>query len=797
MPDFLPPKVVGELSTLNTYVVVENHQPGTTIKIWADETTLIGTKTGATGGRDQVSINPSFLPLTGGTSLTATQEDSDGFPSKRSPVPVIVQVVPNPLNRVRFEGTVYSCVDFLRASGLTPGAKFEVHQPSASGGSGAPIGQGETYNGSADIVLNQTVDNVNPLILRQIANSLTSDALYPMPIIAAPMASDRKLPQLTVKEALDCGWYIDVTGTIAGIRARIKRGRNGTTTDFFGYGGDVQTRFWTPEPFRAGDITVADQEMRRDCKVQPSDPSKTYEVELRTIHPPLIDPPVCLDAEEIELLNIEPGAEYAVYAIFNTTSGEKQRLIGRGQFPVKEPDRTIPINRVEADPTQLPGTVPSLVINQTACGWTSSLSPPVAMEHLGVPTTPKLPDQLLSCAVYVRVANVRAGSWVSVHSKLRGGTLSGPPEDWLGGRIGRTKAKGIEVSVYVPYGLIEGDTVWACETGCQDKPSHSDPASVESSGRALLQPHLLEPVYPSDRTIRVQKLVTGARIFTRVLGPKHPGGQKLYTMYAWAPECEVYVGDLYEKDQITVFQGLCDSNFTKNQSKTATVILGTMAISIAPVSSIWGTTRDFSVQAKDPSRGDALISGDVLINGVHVGSTTANFAWTAPTSGSAAAVQVNAAGYMPWSGSITLMRPQGTVPNPVPVVVGGSGGSGGSSGKNASYWYTCEPVTGGVKFKINGANFPTTPNTQVTIMPQFNGNFTAFGITRTCGEDAQAGTNGPFGPFSVDAAGKFEVTVGPVRFGCQSTCAVSLLLSCNRLLPSQITHPGGPYCNCG
>jgi hypothetical protein len=38
-----------------TFVIVENHQPGTT-KIWTDGTTLIGTKARTSGGRDQSAL---------------------------------------------------------------------------------------------------------------------------------------------------------------------------------------------------------------------------------------------------------------------------------------------------------------------------------------------------------------------------------------------------------------------------------------------------------------------------------------------------------------------------------------------------------------------------------------------------------------------------------------------------------------------------------------------------------------------------------------------------------------------
>jgi len=812
MPDFLPPKVVGELSTLNTYVIVENHQPGITLKVWADGNTLIGSKIGAEGGRDKVSINSNFLPLKVGTSITATQESPGEPPSRPSPIPVIIQAVPNPLNQARFEGTIYHCVDFLRTSGLTPGAKVEVHQPGASGiGPGSLIGQGETYNGPADIGLTQTVNDVNPLIIRQIAGPLTSDARYPMPIVPIPRLLAQtpaevlnKLPQLTIKEALDCDWYVDVAGTITGVVARIKRTRNGNAIDFLGHGWDVQTRFWMPELFRANDLAVADQHVPAGagigaapsrCDIQSSDPSDKYLVYSQPIHPPLIVPPVCLDAEELELLNIKPGADFAVYAIFKTTAGDKQRLIGRGRFPMKEPDSTILINRIEPDLDQMPDTVPSLLINQTACGWTSPPSPAVEMESLGAPTTPKFPDRLFACAVYVRVANVRAGSWVSVHSQLRGGNLAGRPMDWLGGRIGRDKVNGTEVSVYVPYGLIEGDIIWACATGCQNDTSHSDPKVVEAAPDLLLA-QIVEPVYPSDTWIVVQKMTTGAHVITRVLGPKQPNGKKFYTSYAWGPEIRIFVGDLYEGDKITVFQGLCHANVTENQSNTVTAILGTLDVSIAPSSAKNGWTASFLVHATDPDRGNALVSGEVLINGVKVGSTNAIFAWAVAYNhiGAAflASVHVKAAGYKLWEGTITVdmssgsstgpgpsRSPPGTIP-PKPV-----------DAKKASYSYTCKPLAGGIEFTVKGVDFPA--GAQATITPSIEGTFTAFGQTKICGEAVLATTKGPFGPFTVDATGKFEATV-TVLYGSLPSCYGKVRVSCNK--PVGITEPSGPICRC-
>lgn len=787
MSDSFRPKLVGEVSTLNTYVVVENHLPGTTLKILSDGTTLIGTKTNSIGGRDQVIIDPPFLPLTEGASLTATQEESGGPPSYPSLPIKVKRAVPS---HGRFDGIIYRCVDFVRVSGLTEGSAFEVHEAPASGTSPASrIGQGTTYNGWADVSLTRPVSNSMPLTLRQIVGPANDFSTYPIPIIPVPVTVPGKLPRLTIFEASDCGWFARIAGTITGVEVEISRVRDGSIAAFVGRGWDGETQFWLPDPFRADDLVTSDQQMLPRCEMENSDESNKYRVMPRVIYPPLIVGPVCLDADELELMNVEPGAGYAVYAIFKTASGDKQRVVGRGQFPVPldVPDRTtgmnptILINRVGNDPEQLPNTVPSLFITQTACSWTSSSSPPVEMQPLGAPPKPELPDKLLACGVYVRVTKVRPGSWVSLHSKHAAGDPITRPDD---GRIGLGHATASEISLYVPSGLNEGDTVWARAAGCQDQPSYSDTAGVGAI-QGLLQAHIIDPVYPIDHTVVVEKLIVGAQIFARVVGSKHPGGQQFHKSEAWAPEVEVFVGDVFEGDTITIFQSLCHANATENQSNTVTVTLGTMVVSIAPTEVTLGSNSTILVKAADPARGYGLVNGDVLINGTKVGSTNVAFAWAAPASGSTQAVQIQAAGYKTWSGAIALKPAQTTPPKS-----GGTGSGPPPKKKMASYSYSCKSLFNGVEFTITGLDFP--PGSHVTITPQYDGIFTAYGVTHICGE---GGSTGPFGPFMADAAGKFAATV-TVYYGCQSTCSVRLFASCDKLLPSEITDPKGPYCKC-
>ncbi len=789
MSEFSPPIVHGPLSTENKYVILSTQETGTTLKVIANGKTVIGTKNVADGGWDVVQIDPAFLPLKAGTALTATQEKPGGPPSNPSPKPVVVWAVPKPLGQGKFDGVIYGCVTHVRVFGLTPGAKFEIHQPL-----GSVIGTGETYGGSAEVGLKNTVKQMDPLILRQKAGGQKSDAQYPMPIVSVPQLPSRKLRQLKITRALDCDYSVVLEGTINGVGCTITRDRLGTATDFVGFGLDNVTTFWVNEPFHGEDVVSAVQWMDKQCDMIESDPSPQYLVKPQQVQPPLIIPPICLDAQRLDLINIRPGAAYKVYEVFKTTSGDKQRLNCHGLFPKKDPQPFVYINPVKPPADQLPGTVPSLFINQKACEWTSPPSPQVAMEPLGAPVTPALPDPLYACAVCVRVTNVRPGSWVSVHSQLRGGSLAEPQKQWLGGEIGGVHAWDTEVSVPVAP-LIKGDTVWACATGCQNIPSHSVPAQVAASV-GVLQAEITEPVYPSDTAINIRKLVTGASVIARVSGPNHPGGEEYYSAYAWGPEISMYVGQLFDGDKITVFQSLCHTDATENQSNTVNVHLGAMAVSIAPSEASKGWNTKFLVTATDPKRNDMLVSGEVLFDGLKVGQTNIAFAWLSWNLGKVA-VQVNADGYQPWLGSINVVSYFD--PN---AGIGGVGsskspdgrGAGGKKSSTPSYTYSCEPLQGGVKFKVNGTGFP--PGAKVYIDHHFDGIFTdAWGQSLICGIDEPQNQKVPFGPVTVQADGKFEATI-TIMYGCQPTCRVRVVVTSPDLQPGQIVDPGGPFCQC-
>jgi len=779
MPNFLPPIVVGPLSTENKYVKVETHQPGTTLKIISNGANVIGEKPNADGGKDIVMLD---MPLVAGMAITATQEDpGGGAASNPTPEPVIVWSVPSPLGEGRIEGPIYHCVEFLHISGLFPGAKFEIHQTRFFGDPIRPeslVGHGDTYNGFADVTLTRGINRSLPLILRQAAGMETSNATHPYPIYLLPL---KELPTLIINEALECGYYVDVEGTFNGITVNITRQRDKKVKNLSGVGWDGHTRFWVSEEFQVLDIVSAGQVAYGQCNIKPSQASSMYEVQKRDISRPKIDPPVCRDAQKIYLTDIEPGAQFTVYAYIPTKDGEVTQQIGIGTFAKEDPRPYIYINPIGSLPNELQKEAPRIGVVQTVCGKNSRESIQVKMEPLGAAIVPAFSDVLYECACVVRVKNVRPGSIVSIHSQMHGGNHRAQPE---GGRIGDAHAKEDEVCVPVHSGLIEGDTVWAYVSGCQKNASISTAASVVPwTGR--MQSMIVEPVYPSDTTISLSSLVTGARLLIDIVGVGHPAGRRVLEYFACGPEMKVYVGQLFDDDRITVYQSLCNNNARENQSNTVIVEAGQINASIVPALAYYNENNTILVQATDPRRGDVLVGGEVLFDGSTVGQTNREFGWRPATLG-IVNVLVNAPGYESWNGILRVGR----------RVTGGGfprrGGAPPNEQQRPMYTYTCSTYEGGASFSVSGTGFP--PKSLVTIRPHVSGIYRVPNPSRyrMCGNVHP--DDHSFGPFQVDSEGEFNETIS-VRFDCLPGCSIRIFVDNNKAF--SIVHPEGPNCNCG
>lgn len=767
MSTIFPPLLPGPITTESTVVVVENHKAGVTLTVRAG-TATVGIKFASDGGRDEVKLTRKLLE---NEEVTATAEEPGGSTSGKSNV-YKVRAIPVPLPPARFEGTLYQCVGAAMVSGIEVGATIEIHQPA-----GTVIGTATSTDGFAVVALSPGLASSKPVV-RQAVPGRHTDATYPAELLPVPTVTGRKLPPEKITGADDCGYVVGVSGTVCGATTRISRTRSGVT-EYFGTGWDGQTNFYLPDELHAGDVLTASQDVPKQCEVIRSDESPKFDVVPGPVYPPLIVPPVCRDAEEVELLNARPGANFEIFAIIPTTTGDQRVQVGGGTFAKKDPKSRVRIDRVPPVPGATPGTTPRLEARHIACTKASDFSPAVTMEPLGAAIiVPKLLDPLFACAVYVRVGGLAPGGTVTVHSRLRGGDRIANP---LGGEFGRTHIKRPEESVLVDSALLNGDEVWATVTACQGMVTTSDPQIVKTF-EGKIQAIIEDPVYPTDTTVRANKLLTGCRIVAEVLGSGHPGGKKLVTSYAPAPETDVYVGQVFEGDQITVFAALCHPRVEANQSNTVVVKLGTIGVSVSPTSAYRNSSSSFIVSAKDPARGDMPVPGDVLFNGTKVAVTNATFAYATPSSGPSIAVQVTAPGYNPWTGAISLTdRPSPSGP----PIGGGSSSGGGASGGGTStptIDFTCEHDDSSVTFTVKGTGYPTTPGSQVTVYHHITGIFTAFGVTHLCG-GPPGGLNN-HGPYTVDATGGFTATI-KVVFACNKGCEVTLSAQSNKLTSTQ------------
>ena len=572
VPTLSPPIVIGPLSILNGYVIVENHEPGTALKIYADNT-LIGTKQNAAGGRDQVNLNTDLRGFEGAT-IRATQEDplnaESVSPLLLTPDPVTVLSVLDPLPYGQFDGTIYQCTTHIRIFGLTPGADFTVEQPL-----GNVLLTGQTYDGWAEGDLSQPIVGSSSLYLIQTATPslseppLKSTSQYPVPIPQVPLLSATKLQQLSIVDAPDCGWPVTIAGATNDVMVTVTRKRLGSSDlTGSGYGGsDGSCVVWMSEKINAGDKVSAIQSIF--CENATGDPPQDdYNVSMRTPQAPTILPPVCLNTGKIYLSGMEPDADYKVVFNYETkTAGGTNKMtvaIGSGHFAPKYPKSSVSINPI-ALPTDVVADRSTIQIQQTVCGKWSDLSVEVPVNTkiiIGPPGRgPTLPEELYACAMYVRVENVTPGSWVSVHSLQEGGQVGRIPPS---GEIGFTRSEGTVALVPLRRELAENDTVWAFATDCTSVGDISKTKIVHKWSKPL-KPNI-DRIGPSDTKLHVRDLVTGARVFTQIEGPSRPSYRNVYnTSFAMGAEMDINVGTMSDDDVVTICQFLCPDSSKSNE----------------------------------------------------------------------------------------------------------------------------------------------------------------------------------------------------------------------------------------
>lgn len=776
MPILLPPKILGPISNLNDYVIVQNHKANSTLRIFEDGSP-IGELIGAIGGSDQVILSS---PMSEGGSITVRQE-LNGEVSEMSPEPVLVLSNNGLPTKAAIQGVLYDCVEFCRINGLFPGSRVEVHQASA----GAPlddltrIGEATTYRGDVSISLSKPITRSLPVVIREIAGGVISEIQHSLSVYPLPKEGN-KLIQPKILEAEDCSHQILVDNTVNGIKHEIEITAGPNNRLLIGHGGGSKTRFNMSQELSVNEEIQTTNIGIAACDIDDSDKSDLLSVGPRNLDPPQIFGPLCLDTKRLKLINIEPGADYSVSLNYTTTLGAPMRiLIGEGQFPIELSEDWIFINRIEIPSNTDLNERIGLDIQQTKCGLQSGRSNAVEIvPELMIESEPLIEEPIYSCAKYIKLSNLKKGQWISIHSQGYGGDIGG---NIKGGKIGEGRALDSTQSFFIPIGLEVGDVIWAVVEGCQSFINISAPVEVQELS-LMPRPNLIEPIYPSDRFLTIENLTIGAKVIVDVIGPDHYSGRKVISTYAHDNKAVVFVGELFEGDEIRVIQQLCTSQETGN-SDTVQVSQGTLNVQLSPQVVQRDKNNRMLVTTSDPSRNNKLIDADIDIEGSPYGKSNVMFSYNPDSSTPyQAIVTVNAPGYQQWTGSISVIDKIIEVEDPMDP-------TDPPPTKDPSYTYTCNVISGakGIEFVIKGTDFP--PGVQLEIQTVWSG---LVGTMNTdfCGSDA---TGDLIRTTVTDANGTFEEKL-KVLFGCQPTCSLKVIVYSRAGL--SIIDPPEKWCSC-
>lgn len=763
MSDVLPPVVVGPLSTANSFVRIVNHRAGANLAVFGDGK-LIGSLSGARGGSDDVVLT---RPLIANEGITATQDDptTNAPASEHSSPPLVVQVLQ--LGQTRFNGRVYRCAVGAWVFGSSPGVGVEIHQPP-----GTVIARGESYNGGGGVLgllPGGAFTTATPLVVRETHGGATKDSVYPLPIAEPPLEPGRQLRRVQVSEARDCSHLVRLAGTVHGAGVTVFLDRPGEAQrSFGGIGADQGLGFWVGETVKEHDILTATQMLDTQCEVVSSDPVDRAEAGPGHLGTPVIVEPLCEGARQIMILGAEAEADFEISAIFELRAGGEQRhSLGKGQFPRDNPGRPVNIGSIPIEPNRLPGSRVRLDVVQSACGR-SSQSGRAEMGKLPPSVTPEFLDPPLACAMKVRVGSVSPGTWVTIHSAMRGGDPVAQP---AGGQFGEDQvpAGTTEISVALDQPLLPGDTVWARISGCGSE-TRSKATGVTSAG--TIRAGIREPVYAVDDFVWATNLTTGAQVFAVVRGPDHPNGEDIYSSVADGPERWIYVGNLFESDTVQLLEYLCDvpaDGLRANGSNTAMVVMGEM--DVTPVASmVVNGYFSLNVAAKDHRYG-SLVNGSVEVDGVSLGATNRVLGSKSPRR-LVIAIRVRAAGYRDWIGTLTLTVYQQPSNPPRSTTGPGSGGLQGTTPglPVPTYTYSCDfGANDEITITVDGAGF-ANPGAGVTVSPGLLGIFRTAGPTQSC---AQLNPKPPIWHTNIKADKTFQL-VQKWTAACEPGCEVSI-----------------------
>lgn len=463
----LAPRVVAPLSECSSMVRVQGQVTGSTVELFADGNPA---GSGVATWADQLFALTPGVTLAPGAQVTA-QQTLGADVSPQSPEPLAVQARPPVVGPVVYRSQLYICGECLWLGGMVPGATFELRV------AGAVRGAGTAHTGEVHVGL--TVPTA-PGEVFEAQQTACGAAGVPTPSpgpdgVGVVEGRTQLLAPVVVPPLRECQRAVAVGNLYEGSRVTLARtGGPGAA----GCPISKSTQFGV-QPLVLGETVTARQEFAA-CRLVSPDSGPVVVQSAAPVPPPTVRGPLCSGATAVTLTDLIPGATVEIL--------ESGAVLGTAEAYAVTSTFSLP-------PLTAGATVTA---RQELCGIWSAESAGVLVDRR--PTrlpAPVVVGPLYVCGSVVRVRNLKPGVKVSVISTL------------LGAPIGEQVVFATEADIEVAPLLIEGDDIFAVQTGCGSSRSRPEPVLPLPE---LQPPEIQRPLNDCLTAVTVAGVVPGARV---------------------------------------------------------------------------------------------------------------------------------------------------------------------------------------------------------------------------------------------------------------------------------------------
>ncbi|WP_329484278.1 hypothetical protein OG555_19210 [Kribbella sp. NBC_01484] len=629
----LPPKVVGPITELSTFVTVLGAIDGAVVQLLANNAP-VGIP--ATAHGLSVDVPLGGVPLAAGVSVTATQAASKFLlndVSPPSPVGEPVGGAPTSLPPVVFLSILHPCADWAFVGGTVPGVTVELVW------NGQMIGTALSTSTTVSVPIafppgaspGQTVMASQSATVA--GRTVRGPAVESPPLEASP---NRDAPPPTVTPPYECDLAVLVSGLLEGASLTVKVG-----ADEFGGYPFVGTPVWVgvPRAVKPVDQVSAKQESTT-CHRSSGFTVPPVGVNAPPDLPaPAIVGPICPNAVSVEVRNLRPGADVWIEALKDPDTGLIiDEDLGHIQAWATECDFPLPAGWADR-----PGIAkyPGKFLLQFAESLCNKRAPVVTYPIAPLPGavgTPTISPAPIECSRYVNATGLTAGAHVVVHSDQTDLPTLSPSYPITGSQM--------TLELYRP--LRWPEKVWLSQSGCSVA---ADSAQVDVQVfKGLPQPVIETPVRIPRGGFTARQLMPGARAYVRVNGALRPGVD-VTTDRMFFPVPGLGSG---RDDHVTLQQTMCTKQSIESSSEPVTQ--GVMKVGVTPSTIQRGVPTSITVTAADADTGQP-VGGVVRIAGAVVGPTGTPFGYLFALGQPAPPATVEAVGYEPSAITFNLVDP--------------------------------------------------------------------------------------------------------------------------------------------